>query len=613
MSDPRSPITFSMVMMFLGSFLLVLAFAVILQQIGAPAPVIMLWMLSFVLGAYIFSGMFANTMRFSTFQDGDRNSTPVFAGMAMGAGIVSGQVLLLSPGAVFQTGAGFLPLYGGILLGLVLAGVLFSAGLARTRTTTIAGLIFPRASSPFNAIMVVTVICATGMLLLLAQLKLTGLLAQGFFGIREGGFVNLMLGITTAYLVAGGMPALRLARVLSYAGLAFGILVPLVWISFKISGNPVPQFSFGSAALQPIMEIDREMVEAGFAKASELPVPAGEYADLPFLDSLVVILTIGCGIAAMPHLLQHFGTLKKGADSRSAGVWGLFFAAVLLSVVPAIAIFARYNLYTSLLGLQISDLNLEAPWLFDISGGGSIPLVTICGSLVSSIADILATCHVPIDSYLGIQDIAINPDYLVLGSAVLAELPSLMTVVTVCGAVFMIVSTLDGILLTMANTLTNDIYARLIGRRSPPGFRLFANRLLLVLVAVTAAIAYPLVGLSAHLLFALSLALGCATIFPALGARMWLKLFNDHDLSVAMIGGLLTTLSLLFLRFFGPDAVYLSGDEWIVQSAVRGLDFMTLFSGSAGLVMFFVSALAYREIRKRIWRKRKLREANATA
>lgn len=596
--------------MFIGTFVLMIAFSIILGQIGAPILMVMLWMLSFAVGTYVFAGFFANTFRFSTFHDADRRSSPVFAGMAIASGAISGQALLLAPGAIHEFGVGFLVLYSGTLLGLVLGGILFSAALSRSPASTFAGFVFSQGSNPFHTLFVVTIVCVTSLMILLAQLKLMGMLADSFFGIRETTFVNLVLGISAAYLVAGGMPALNMARVLGYAGFAFGILAPAIWISFKVSGNPVPQFAFGSAALQPVLEIDREMIEAGFATADQLPMLMSDYHSVGIVEVLILVVGISFGVAAMPHLLQHYGTLKKGRIARKAGIWSLLFAAIVLSVVPAIAIFARYNLYTSLLGLQISELSFEAPWLFSISGANGLPLITICGALVSSTADVLAACHVPMDSFIGIQDIGINPDYLMLGSAIMAELPSVVTVALVCGAFFCVFSTMDGVILSTANTLTKDVYDHISRLRSPPGFRLFINRLFILGVCVVTALIYPSVAMGPQMLFMSALALGCATLFPVLTSRIWLKLFLDSDLIAGLAAGFVTCLVLLTVVIVGFDFQLSSGDEWHLGPRSHGAAYGALIAGFIGCAAFFAAALGFREARKKLYRQKRIKRAD---
>ena len=49
--------------MFLASFLLVLLFGAFLLQVGLNSGYIGLLMLSFLMGVYVFSGIFAKTMR----------------------------------------------------------------------------------------------------------------------------------------------------------------------------------------------------------------------------------------------------------------------------------------------------------------------------------------------------------------------------------------------------------------------------------------------------------------------------------------------------------------------------------------------------------------------
>lgn len=598
--------------MFIGSIVLVFAFAIILQQIGAPVLLINLWVLVFGIGIYVFSGLAGKTMRFATFHDADQISAPAFCGMAIASGVISGQFLLL-PGETYSGSEMFPIYYSGVLLGIVLGTMLFAGGLSRHRATTLSGILFPQGSSRVLVALATISVCICSMALVLAQFKVMGLFMKGVFGLSESQSIWLMLFVVCVCLVFGGMRGLGTVRVITYAGIVFGLFLPLIWISMKISGNPIPQFSFGPSALQPVLEIDREMVEAGFAEAGDVFNPLDGYKQSSTINLLLSTLTIAGGIAALPHLLQHYRTVAKGRRARSAGIWAFWLVAIVISTVPVIAVFARYNLYTSILGLQISDLATEAPWLFSISGAGELPLITICGKLVGSTSDILAACGNSSEAFISLRDIGINSDYLLLASAALGELPSLLTIMIVLAGLLCVLSTLDGLLLVMANTITADLYNRLFRPRSPPGIKLFMNRFFLIVAAAFAAFIYPHIQLGSEALFTFAIALGCATLFPLLASRLWLPALKELDLGIALAGSLLITGYLLLMTLGGKDFVGNTGDELAILPGVvtGGLSPMSL--GVLGMIICFLIAFASQMVRTRNRKPEQKENANATA
>ncbi len=603
----------SNVAMLAGWFMLVVAFALILEQIGAPQLVISLWLLSFAVGTYLFSGLFGKTMRFSTFQSSDKDVRPVFGGMAIAAAVLSGNVLILLPGDFYTTGTAFLATYSGILIGLALSIVLFSAAFSRSKKTSIASVLYPEGSNRILLLITALIIIVCSLCLLAAQLKLLDLFFKSFFGF--GGQLAVILTIITVVfcLFFGGMQALGVARVLGFSAMAIAFFVPLIWISYRATGNPLPQFSFGYGALQPIAEIDREMIEAGFANRGDVFSTTTQTTQSGYLNGVLSTLALGFGIAALPHVLQHYFTITKGSAARHSGMWGFWLTVVFLSAIPALALFAKLNIYTSVLGLQISELATETPWLFNLSANGSAPLLLICGQLVGSTADVLQACGSVGEAFIGIQDIGVNPDYLLVGLGFLAELPPLLTTLLIAAAFFCILTTVDGLLFVTANTVTVDIYNRIFRPRSPAGIKLFMSRFFLITVAGLILLFYPGITARSQTLFVTAMVLGCATLFPMLIARTWIVGLADIELGLAMFSALVTSCVLLVMVYAGQDLQANTGDEWPLNFGIFETPFDPLVIGISGLFTFVITTLLIRVSRQYIPMFRRTEDADASA
>lgn len=559
-SNPFS-VSASLVTMFIASSILVILFAGILQQIGAPLIFISMLMCMYVIAIYAFSGLFAKTMRFSTFQNADKMFRPTFCGMAIAAGTLSGGAIILQAGNVFSTGTDFLALFSGILLGLSLMVVTFSASVARSKATSFTQLLFPDGSSKLAITLSVLIVVSSSVFLLIAQLKLLGLFVEGFFGIAFSTGTTLVVLTATACLIAGGMQSLSVVRMLSYPAIALAVFVPLMWISYNTTGNPIPQLSFGAGPLASILEIDKEMLEASLASKADVFDPTREAGSLTGFNFIAALLTLAFGISAMPQLLQHIGTVSKGRDGRKSGIWAVVFVAVVLSAIPAIAIFAKLYFYTSLLGLQISELSAEVPWIFSLSGSGTIPLIKICGDLVANTQEAFAACGQSQNQFLSLNNLQINPDYLMLGFGIVGELPSILTIIIAAGALLAIFSTVDGLLLVSANTITTDIYRRIARPKSPSGVQLFMNRFFLLLIAGVSILLVQNVNLDALLLFNISLSLTAACLFPALLCRLWVKKSTDSEIGFSMLLTFIFVVATMALMNLGPDLIPGTGDE----------------------------------------------------
>ncbi|MEM9278531.1 MAG: hypothetical protein AAGA76_08145, partial [Pseudomonadota bacterium] len=295
----------SLITMFVVSFGLVILFAGILQQIGAPILYISLLMMIFVVGLYVFSGLFGKTMRFSTFQTTDKQSNPVITGMMIASGILSGTVFLLEPGNAYSNGTDFLVMFLGMLVGIAFLTILFSAKIARSKSATLTTLLFP-AKSPKPVIAItalIVIVCSFS--LLVAQLKLIGIFMQNFYSIEPLLGMMMLVAVSTVCLIMGGMQSLGIARMLAYPAIAIAIFVPLIWTSYNITGNPVPQLAFGDGALRPVLEIDREMLSAGIAAEDDIFNPLKEGRQFTGFNYLAALFSVVFAFAAMPHLLQH--------------------------------------------------------------------------------------------------------------------------------------------------------------------------------------------------------------------------------------------------------------------------------------------------------------------
>ena len=607
-SSPASLIT-----MCVAIFGLVILFGGILQQIGAPIIYISLLLMAFVIGLYLFAGMLTKTMRFSTFQLADKNSRPFFNAMASASGVLSGGAFIVYAGFVYSHGTDFLALFLGILLGIGFLTLFFSATLARSGAATLASLLFPARSSRWYATCVILIVTASCFLLLHAQIKLLSLFIENFYGIDPVWGAVMIVAVSLLSLTMGGMQALSLTRLLAYPVIALALIVPIVWASYTIAGNPLPQFSFGEGAVATIAELDKEMLAADLISAEQVFDPVRDGKLLSGFNFFAALLTIAMGIAAMPHLLQHFTTFRKGRQARKSGVWTFVLAAILLSLLPAVAAFAKLDIYTALLGIRIADMESEVAWIFALSGGAELPLVHVCGALVSGAQEVMQACGKSENYFLSIGDIAINPDYLMLSFGHLSNLPELVTVAIVTGALLAVFTTVDGLLLATANTFTTDFYHRIVKPKSPPGVRLFMNRFFLVFFAGLLLIAIPYIDLSADKLFTAAIVLTAASLFPALLSRIWMPGLSDMQIGISMLFAFFATLAGLVLTAYGADLVQNSGDEIVIRIPGIVEQLHPLGYGVLGVPAFFLAALISGGVERLVRVLRERRQQRATA
>ncbi len=549
-----------------------------------------LMMLALIVGGYIFSGMFAKTMILPVFQNADRTGRSFYIGQSLAAGLISSSVFIFLAGDFYTTGIDAITIFSGLILGTALMSILFAAPVNRSNTSTLIGLIIPSNGSRFYRILVLIVIVITSMLLLYVQLSALGIVSQAYFGISETISILLACFAIGFSLILGGMQSLSIIRMIAYPILVVAFMVPLIWIAFQVTGNPIPQLSFGAGALQAISEIDAEMINAGFAERKDLFSITSDALKYDTFNHFSALLCLAFGTAAMPHLLQHFTTLPKATNARKTGVWGLGFLLIVLTAIPAVAAFVKLDIYSSLLGLQLRELDQDGSWLFELNENGA-SIISICGAFITSASQALSACGQSAEYFISTNDIGINPDMLLLSSSALHGLPDLATTLLATGALLAIWTTADGLVFVCAHALAEGGYRTLFRPNSPMGSRLFISRVFLVIVLAVSAYLILRLEIDEQFVFAASFALLTSSLFPALFCSIWLKQFTQREVIIGMASGFVLTLTMLWLSHFGLDFVAANGDEILFNIPQITTKIYPLSMGLIGMVFSFLVTL----------------------
>lgn len=551
----------SLSIMYTASFLLCIVFGFLLLQVGTPDGYINFLMLALLMGGYIFAGMFGKTMQLNIFQTADRLGSSVFIGQSLASGILSSSIFILLAGEFYQGGIDALAIFSGLILGITIMTLLFAAPVNRSKAVTLASSNNKGADSRILKLFIMIIILVTGLLLLNVQFSLIGKISELYFGIAEQTTVILSIVAIGFCLLMGGIQALSISRMLAYPILVISFLTPLAWMSYKLTGNPIPQLSFGVGALETIFEIDQEMLRTGFANETDIFQITREGAVYDSFNYWAKLATIALGTAAMPHLLQHYKTLPTPAKARRTGFWALGFVLIILTAIPAVAIFVKADIYTSLLGLQLGELDDQATWVFALSEKMGVDFITICGAHISSTSQAITACGQPAEYFLSLKDISVNPDLVLLASPFMNELPTLITILLAAGCLFAIWSTADGLVFVMANSLAEDGFTSFIRPKSPMGLRLFVTRFFILIILALAAYLTLNIKLDTRFAFGASFALLTASLFPFLVHQFWIKSLRNTVIGLGIASGFVTTATLLYLGHFGTDYIASNGNE----------------------------------------------------
>lgn len=590
MQKPPLNSSASLTLMYAASFLLCIFFGALLKQIGTPGNYVNLMMFALIVGGYLFSGMFAKTMILPVFRNAERTGKAFYIGQSLAAGIISSGVFIFLAGDFYTTGTDALTLYSGLILGVALMTILFAAPINRSNNSTLPSLFNARGDSKSNGLFVLAIIIITSLLLLYVQLSAIGLVSEAFFGIPQN--IAIMLAAFTIgfCLIMGGIQSLSIIRMIAYPVLIISFVVPIIWVAYKITGNPIPQLSFGAGALQAISEIDQEMISARFAEPDDIFNITNDGLNYDIFNHFSALLCIAFGTAAMPHLLQHFTTLPKATAARKTGVWGLGFSLIILTAIPAVAAFVKLDIYTSLLGLQLSELEQEAGWLFALNENGA-SVISICGIYITNASQAFSACGETTDYFISSKDIGLNRDMLLLSSGAINGLPDLMTTLLATGALLAIWSTADGLIFVSANALAEDGYRSLMRPKSPMGSRLFVSRVCLVLIIAISTYLVINIEVDPRFVFSACFAILAACLFPALICKIWIKNLSQLEITTGIFTGFIITSSMLWLSYFGLDFVATNGDEIIFNIPKLTNEVQPLSMGLIGMAVSFCVSL----------------------
>jgi cation/acetate symporter len=226
------------------------------------------------------------------------------------------------------------------------------------------------------------------------------------------------------------------------------------------------------------------------------------------------------GTAALPHILMRYYTVPSVREARESVSWSLFFIFLLYFTAPALAVLAKFEVYTLLVGTPFASLpEWIARW-----------------SMVD--ASLLSVVDINKDGILQLAEISIGGDIIVLATPEIGGLPYVVSGMVAAGGLAAALSTADGLLLTIANALSHDLYYKVIDPNASTARRVMVSKILLLVVALAAA--YVAAQKPADILFLVSAAFSfaAAAFFPALTVGIFWKRANKWGASLGMVAGL---------------------------------------------------------------------------
>ena len=474
---------------------------------------------------------------------------PVLNGMATAADWMSAASFISLAGIVSFTGYDGSVYIMGWTGGYVLLALLLAPYLRKFGKFTVPDFIGDRYYS--NTARVVAVVCAliVSFTYVAGQMRGVGIVFSRYLEVDINTGVYIGMAIVFFYAVLGGMKGITYTQVAQYCVLIFAFMVPAIFISFQMTGNPIPQLGFGSQGpdgMYLLDKLDGLSTELGFHEYTS--------GSKSMIDVFAITFALMVGTAGLPHVIVRFFTVPKVKDARISAGWALLFISILYTTVPAVAVFARTKLIETVSNKNYSEMpawfgNWEKTGLlaYDDKNGDGI---------VQYVAD------------KDTNELTIDRDIMVLANPEIANLPNWVVALVGAGGLAAALSTAAGLLLVIASSISHDLIKKIINPAISEKGELLAARIsagVAVVIAGYFGINPP--GFVAAVV-ALAFGLAAASFFPAILLGIFDKRMNKEGAITGMIIGI--SLMLFYMLKFkfglfdgGKEAVAgLTGDWW---------------------------------------------------
>ena len=429
--------------------------------------------------------------------------------------------------------------------GYVLLALLLAPYLRKYGKFTVPDFIGDRYYS--NTARTVAVICAlfVSFTYVAGQMRGVGVVFSRFLEVDINTGVYIGMAIVFFYAVLGGMKGITYTQVAQYCVLIFAFMVPAIFISIQMTGNPIPQLGFGgSYDGMPILDkLDGLHRELGFAEYTN---GSKSTVDVFFITAALMV-----GTAGLPHVIVRFFTTPKVSGARKSAGWALLFIAILYTTAPAVAVFARVNLIETVSNQPRTEL---PAWVDNWEDTGLLSWEDKNGDgLVQYVADAEA------------NEFKVDRDIMVLANPEIAGLPNWVVALVGAGGLAAALSTAAGLLLVISTSVSHDLLKKQIAPDISDKQELMWARISAIIAVVVAGyfgINPP--GFVASVV-ALAFGLAAASFFPAILLGIFTKTMNKEGAIAGMISGLAITMYYIArfkLHWIGDDATSTSADWW---------------------------------------------------
>ncbi|MCG8612641.1 MAG: cation acetate symporter [Pseudomonadales bacterium] len=517
---------------------------------------------------------------------------PVANGMATGADWMSAASFISMAGIISFIGRDGAVYLMGWTGGYVLLAMCLAPYLRKFGKFTVPEFVGERYYSQTARLVAVVCVIFISFTYVAGQMRGVGIVFSRYLEVDINMGVFIGMGIVFIYAVLGGMKGITYTQVAQYCVMIFAYMIPAIFISMMITGNPIPQLGFGSTVegtdtylLDKLNGLSQELGFAQYTDGSKATV-----------DVFFITVALMVGTAGLPHVIVRFFTVPKVRDARKSAGWALLFIAILYTTAPAVATFARVNLLDTVSNAEYKALpswfqNWENAGLLawmDKNGDGKIQYVAGAafegkpafdgenrGASGERTISNAATSNN--------NELYVDRDIMVLANPEIAQLPGWVIALIAAGGLAAALSTAAGLLLVISTSISHDLLKSNLAPNISEKQELLAARIAAACaIAVAGYFGINPPGFVAQVV-AFAFGLAAASFFPAILLGIFHKRMNKEGAISGMLTGLIFTFGyIVYFKFVNPAAN--TPDNWLFGVSPEGI-------GTFGMLLNFAVAI----------------------
>lgn len=460
---------------------------------------------------------------------------PVANGMATAADWMSAASFISMAGLIAFYGYGGSVFLMGWTGGYVLLAMLLAPYLRKHGAFTVPEFISDRYYSKTARVVAVICLIIASVTYVIGQMKGIGVAFSRFLEVDyETGLVSGMV-IVAFYATMGGMKGITYTQIAQYVIMIIAYTIPAIFISFMLTGNPIPQLGLGSEMADGtylLDKLDQVVTQLGFAEYTT-------QARLSTTNMFVYTLSLMIGTAGLPHVIMRFFTVSSVKAARESAGWALVFIALLYTTAPAVAAMARLNLMQTIdqpnaeQNLAYADRpswfkNWETTGLLKFEDKNNDGLISYTGDKKTN------------------EMVKVDRDIMVLANPEIAGLPNWVIAIVAAGGLAAALSTAAGLLLAIASSISHDLLKGVWRPNITEKEELKYSRISMIgAILIAGYYGFNPPDFAAGTV-ALAFGLAASSIFPALMMGIFSKKMNKEGAIAGMLSGIGITLLYVF-------------------------------------------------------------------